>query len=790
MPEPRESTQSRSRVNHSPTRFSHAVVALLPALACFLGGGTQKWAEGVVFTLLGLYLVIRPPRASLGVTTNCVLAVFILLTAIAFLPARWFFFPLWRSAIAEDLAIHLPGTVSPQPWITFGAFVSLIGGTCWLYLVATLDLELRSVRFLLRIFVTAIVFLAALSLLLYWTHSAFPFWINPRGFGPFPNRNQTADLFGITSIVLLACGQDDLRHGRIRWIVWLVGLGILITAIILNFSRAGIAILVGGSALWIIAVTLRQRSSARIALGVSFLLILGSAVLLLGGQTLERFQQWGSAGPGISTDFRWRIFRDTFQLIHDSPWCGIGLGNFDSVFAFFRKESINELRALHPESDWLWLWTEAGWPAVVLTLAGGALIVRRVLPLQEGTNQRFRLAALIAAVVFAVHGLVDVSGHRLGTAFAGIFLLGLALHRPLRLQPSRAVAIGFRLVGILLIVAGTSWVIATRSKLLLPGTVGASNVKQLAGVANRGRNFGETIDLTTRAIDWAPLDWQLYFLRGLAEVAVNKPLVALDDFRRARFLEPTTYELPLAEGNAWLSSQPILTATAWRDALRKAGRSRSEVYASMLTNATLRSPEVGRILQDVGLSQPDLALAYLGRLSGDAFQHGVEQLLKNDPKLETLRETEKLAFFDLWSERGNLDELSKNIERHPKWMGYAWLGMAKYNASKKDFHAAYDLTQRFGEAVALPRASADTSLEELQKRYYTNPENYVVGYALYRAQLQRGRIDDALDTARHFSERPSSPAYFHFLEAQCWATKQNWERAWTAWLAYRNAAKR
>jgi hypothetical protein len=53
--------------------------------------------------------------------------------------------------------------------------------------------------------------------------------------------------------------------------------------------------------------------------------------------------------------------------------------------------------------------------------------------------------------------------------------------------------------------------------------------------------------------------------------------------------------------------------------------------------------------------------------------------------------------------------------------------------------------------------------------------------------MQNGRIDDALLTARHFSERPNSPAYFHFLEGQCWAEKQNWERAWNAWQAFHAA---
>ena len=63
-------------------------------------------------------------------------------------------------------------------------------------------------------------------------------------------------------------------------------------------------------------------------------------------------------------------------------------------------------------------------------------------------------------------------------------------------------------------------------------------------------------------------------------------------------------------------------------------------------------------------------------------------------------------------------------------------------------------------------------------------------YALYREQIEHGRIDDALLTVRHFSERASSPAYFRYLEAQGWAAKQNWERAWNAWLAYREATRK
>ena len=766
---------------------NNAALALLPVLACLLGGATEKWAEGIVIAFLGLFLLVRPPRFSLGAATNTVFLALIVLAMLAFLSARYFFPSTWRAAMINDFGISLSPTLTAQPWITASCLISLIAGLSWVYLASTQELDLRSVRSQLRLFATGIVLLAAISILLYLAHLAPPFWINQRGFGPFPNRNQTGDLFGITAVVILACGQDDIRKGRKRWIAWLLALGVIVAAIILNFSRAGVLLLVAGSALWLGAFTLRQRSMPRLALAFSFVLLLLTALLLFGGQTLERFHLRGIANTGIAADFRWRIFHDTFRLIRDSAWCGIGLGNFEPVFAIFRSASIADTRSLHPESDWFWLWSEMGWPTVAFTIVGLALLIRRVFPLREGTNQRYRLATLIGVLLFAIHGFVDVSAHRIGTAFAAIFLLGLSLHRPLNLKSSTSISILFRLVGLVLLISGLSWTVAAHNKMLLPGSVGVTSAQQLSTIANRGRNFPEAIALTNRALEWSPLDWELYFLRAAAELGEKQPEKALDDFRRARFLEPNAYEVPLAEGDLWLNSRPILAATAWREALRRAGPQRAEVYGSMLTNASMRSPQVSRILEQVGLSEHDLALAYLSRVSETHFNQALNEFLKHDPNLQTLNEEEKLALFSLWSEHGDPGELARAVERHPAWLQYAWLGTAKYDARKNDFRAAYELTQRYGEPVALPRVETKSSLQELQNHFSAAPDNYEIGYALYRAQMQNGRVDDALMSARHFSERAGAPPYFHFLEAQCWAEKENWERAWKAWQAFHSA---
>jgi len=782
-----ERVESGRRVTPGPV--PEAPLALIPVLACFLGGATQKWGEGIVLAIFGIYLLARPPRYSLGLGINLVLMSILLWSAIAFLPASWFFQPEWRASYVNDFGISLPNTLTPQPWITGTCFVSLLAGLAWLYVVCSEQLGLREVRTALRLFTAGIIALAALCILFWLAKTSPPFWHNERNFGPFPNRNQTANLFGLTAIMILACGQDDIRKNRKRWIFWAAALALVVAAIIINFSRAGVGILVAGSALWLGMFSLCcQRSPSRIAIVVSLLLLLLTALLLFGGQTVERFHLRNLGSADISSDFRWRIFSDAFQLIKNSPWIGIGLGNFEDVFAIFRAASYSDRRAIHPESDWLWLWSELGWLGVVLVIIGLVFFVRKVFPMREGTNQRYRLATLIAAFLFALHGFVDVSGHRVGTMFAAIFLLGLSLHRPHSLKPARSLSILFRVVGLILLFAGSSWVIGTRGQKLWPGSLGVTNAKQIATIDNRERNFPETVDLTTKALEWGPLEWELYFSRGVAEAEMKQTEPALADFRRARFLEPISYDLPLAEGNVWLAtSQPVLAATAWQEALRRAGRDRSGVFSSMLTKASLRNRELNRILTEFAVSRHDLALPYLARIEGDEFKRALAKVLENDPDLKSFTETEKLALFTYWSERGDAEELSRNVEQHRDWLPYAWFGLAKYKASKGDFRGACELTERYGEPVALPRISSSADILELESQFRSAPDNYAIGYTLYRAQKQSGRTDDALQTVRHFSERSNTPPYWKYLEAQLWAEKQNYERAWKAWESFHAA---
>ena len=773
------------RTTVASRRWNSLVAALLPVFACFLAGATTKWAEGIVVLLFGLLLLADPPRVSLGRWMNAILLGVVACASIAFFPARWFFQPDWRVALVNDFGIVLPTTVTPQPWVTLGYLLSFIAALSWLYYVCAREPENREVRRDLRIFAAGIALLAGLCVALYLAHTILPFWHNERRFGPFPNRNQTANIFGITAVVILACGYDDIRNGRKRWVFWLAAIAMVIAAIVLDFSRAGIVILLAGCGLWL-AVFAFKRSGARIAVGASLLLVLVSALLLFGGQTLERFDLRGTgAYAGMSSELRWRIFKDAFHLIGQSPWCGIGLGNFDAIFAIFRNASLLDTRALHPESDWLWFWAEAGWPALLLTLGGSVVLCRRIFPIGDEKNRRFRAAAAIAVLLFALHGLVDVSAHRVGTAWSAIFLLGLALRRPLNLRSSLGTVITFRLIGILLVATGTAWTAAVRWQLPLPGSVGAENAYATASSASRGQNYAETIAQSSRALVWTPLDWHLYFLRALGKVSAKRPTAdALDDFRRARFLEPNAIDVPFEEGRVWLAKQPPLTVSAWREALRRADAQRAEVYDHMLSLAQQFNPNIIGRLQELGSAHPGLAVVYLARTNGAAFATALEAFLERDPDLQTLNAREKAKLFSLWTERGDVSKLPTMALQHPDWEALAWRGLAKNDASHGDFRAAVERVRRFAPRPALPTSSIAGSADELQRTLASNPRNYAVGYALFQLQKQSGKNSDALITVRRFAADKESPRYFHFLEAECWADDGNWEKAWNVWLTF------
>jgi hypothetical protein len=266
------------------------------------------------------------------------------------------------------------------------------------------------------------------------------------------------------------------------------------------------------------------------------------------------------------------------------------------------------------------------------------------------------------------------------------------------------------------------------------------------------------------------------------------PQIALDDFRRARVLEPTSYSLPLEEGFVWLRmGHRSLASAAWAEAVRRAGTDRRNVFRTIILTASMRDAIARAILQKLAFAQSTLALDYLAQIPATEFRDALTIFLQPDPDLKGLTSEEKRELFQLWRERGGLSSLVAVIERHPEWLPLAWRAMASARAVAGDFQGACALMQKFCSETTLPAFETGQTLEQLRARAYQGANDFAAGYSLYREQMNRGQTDEALATARHFVDQSSAPAYFHLLEAQAWAANQDWRRSWNCWIAFEKA---
>ena len=59
-PKPKQSRTTASFTGDPGRWWMNLAVPTLPVLACFIGGATQKWSEGIVVALLGLILLVHP----------------------------------------------------------------------------------------------------------------------------------------------------------------------------------------------------------------------------------------------------------------------------------------------------------------------------------------------------------------------------------------------------------------------------------------------------------------------------------------------------------------------------------------------------------------------------------------------------------------------------------------------------------------------------------------------------------------------------------------------------------
>jgi uncharacterized membrane protein YhaH (DUF805 family) len=368
------------------------LIVLVTLVVVGVGGAGSLFTEMILAAVTGLFLLLAPPRGPLPGTPIVLAGLLLLIALLAFMPAGSSTHALdatpWRKYLIHDAHITpatslgqssagphsiasfpIDNTWTPQPWLTAQACGVLFLGLAWgLYLLA-LPWEREDRIFATELLVFGIALLALLAAFAFLLHFHIPFWRQDQNRGWFPNRNQTADVLAVVGIVAYALIFDRLRKGRRTGYWLLMALVPIVVELIISYSRAGILLFFSGLLVWHlwprqIGGRRRGASPKWIALSTALGLLILAVFLIWGGGTLARFQQPATVDAAAGTDFadfRGEIQEDAFWFSLQSPFIGTGLDNFEPLFSFSRVASINQNRAIHPESDWLWVDSSPAW---------------------------------------------------------------------------------------------------------------------------------------------------------------------------------------------------------------------------------------------------------------------------------------------------------------------------------------------------------------------------------------------------------------------------------------------
>jgi tetratricopeptide (TPR) repeat protein len=758
----------------------------LTILAPALGGSTELWAQAVMILGTGVLFVLFPARRSVGPAMNILFITIGGAALIGFLPAHWFPPSEWRTALS-NLGVQLPDTQSPQPWLTLQCSCLFWLGLAWAYYLFAHDWN-RSRQTAWDGYCLGILALAAVLVTAYALKWRIPFWPNVREFGFFPNRNQTGNVLGLGGVIIYANAFQHLERGRRRGWLWLGGLGLVCWSLILNYSRAGIILFFVGALtwhLWWLIRTRRTESMVPRAIAWGPLAILFGLLLFAGGETLIRFKQSADLASGAEAG-RFLIQRDAFRLFLKSPLLGIGLGNFRSLFSVHHQFFLSESEAIHPESDWLWVATEMGLFAPFLILVGFVLWFWRCLPFNPGTWRGIRTAAMICGIGFAVHGLFDVSGHRIGALWPALFLAATAIHPENVGVMNRMLPVLFRAAGLVFIAIAIWWFGSIVRLTRFPTTATVQDLVNEITIAGNAERYDRLLELSEEGIKEAPLNWLFYYNRGVAEARLYAGRSKISrDFAIARFLMPSWPDLYMKEGfTCLLVGESDLGFDIWKEGTERL--SNPGAFYSDIFGLVKDDPDLRDRWRELGAANKAWTLIFLQSATPAEFQIELNRIVGKDPDLGGLTPDQLKRLFELWYEKGEKLSLAETLRAHSEWQEIGWRQLARVYAEFQDYRQAYEIVKRFTPAPAI-EIPPNESVNSLASRFrVTNSDGDSL--ALAAAEAKAGQIDDALAVLTVLESRPHPPPLVYYIEADLFTRKADWAKAWQALWKYTEQA--
>ncbi len=801
-PDPASPTLSSGRQG----RFRALVYSVAAVLVVMLGAGRLPWSRGTALLVMGVALVLAPPVSGLRRIPLGSLLALTVFGFIGLLPAGWLGgMEAWRTNLAGEWGVQLGTAFSPDWHGTLESCLLLVSGVLWLGACLGQNFSEGGRRLVLRVVVLAVLVMAVLSLLEIYGWLKVSWW--PRGlgkspltggaFGPFSNQNHSSSLFAWSCVLCAAAALDAFRHGS-RWVlVFGAGFFVLLSCILVNSSRAGLFLFIGGFNLWLAMVAMRNGGPRKVVVMLAVVICVMSVTMVAGGRVSEKLRA-GSVSEVLSSDLRVWLAEQTWNASQGFLWTGRGLGNFDFVFPQVCKEPYPDARTIHPESDVLWLLFEGGLLCVLpclvfmgwLCLVSGPWLGGHSSGRQgsdgsrEGRSaRRIRRAFAIAAFLALFHAVIDVPLHSLGY-FMLFALVAAQAPRPRHAgEPASAgLRLAFRILGLLIAAWGGLW-LAMAFGDVDAGLSSQSKVVHDRAVfeVSRGRH-SEAMRLINRAVELSPLDYRNYYLRAQLHLTMHQDKgSALQDFGRVRSVEPHYGPVCFAEGRLWLLYDPPAAMIPWAEGMRRYPVTHPNAqarYQEIVIDAR-PYPEVLPMLWKIA-DRAALQVIFLQILSdpGPLWNSCLDDFLVQHGGMEDLAPGLRRAVVNQWWFKGDKEKLVDFIGRHPHLMEAGWSYVALNLAQQGRHEEACRLA---GKQLPLPARSAtafSSDVARLERQKVMQPNDPLIGVELYYAQRSAGDLPSARRTLEQVLQLPNAPSFVQRELASVLSDLDDWRAAW------------
>lgn len=203
---------------------------------------------------------------------------------------------------------------------------------------------------------------------------------------------------------------------------------IVLAALTLSGSRAGIASSILGVGTFVLCIAINQKWALQrwaTFLGAGFILLI--VFIALGGDSL--LSRIGNDQLNSDSSIRLAAYALEKQAIQDNPWFGFGLGTFEGAFRLYQNSTMPAWFH-HAHNDYLEMIMDLGLPAAIILFGSIGLLLSIC---TSGVWKRKRNAvypalAIGASVIVGVHSLVDFGMHipAVAATFASILGIGTA----------------------------------------------------------------------------------------------------------------------------------------------------------------------------------------------------------------------------------------------------------------------------------------------------------------------------------------------------------------------------